>query len=301
MRRVGVLVQAQENPALPAIPVFREELTKLGWIEGRNLRIDLRFAAAADLDRIKALAVELVSLDPDLIVTMGGVTTRVMQQQTRTVPIVFLGGGNIESNVVRNISRPEGNATGIGNIYSSVTGKWVQILKDAVPRLARVAAVFNPDINANISKGGGYRESIEAAAAALGVQVTWTSYHTAAELERGIAAFAAEPNGGLILIPGNGDIRETVYRLTAQYRLPAIYPTSLNVKEGGLMSYGSSLLDMVRQLAPYVDRILRGAKPGDLPVQFPTKFELVINLKTAKAIGLEIPATLLGLADEVIE
>ena len=203
--------------------------------------------------------------------------------------------------MVRNISRPEGNATGIGNIYSSVTGKWVQILKDAVPRLARVAAVFNPDINANISKGGGYRESIEAAAAALGVQVTWTSYHTAAELERGIAAFAAEPNGGLILIPGNGDIRETVYRLTAQYRLPAIYPTSLNVKEGGLISYGSSLLDMVRQLAPYVDRILRGAKPSDLPVQYPTKFELAINLKTAKAIGLEIPASLLALADEVIE
>jgi putative ABC transport system substrate-binding protein len=290
VRRVGMLVVSAENPSAP--DPFREELAKRGWIEGRNLRIDVRFAAAAD--RIQAYAVELVSLDPDVIVTVGGAVTRAVQRETWTIPIVFITGASAENG---NISRPEGNATGIGVRYSSVAGKWLQFLKDAVPRLARVAVIFNPDLN----RIEGYRASIEAAASSSGVQPIWMPYHTAAELERGITAFAAEPNSGLIVTPANDAVRESVYRLATQYRLPAIYPERRFVKDGGLMSYGTNILDVVRQSATYVDRILHGAKPGDLPVQFPTKFELVINLKTAKAIGLEIPATLLGLADEVIE
>jgi putative ABC transport system substrate-binding protein len=249
---------------------------------------------------IQAYAMELVSLDPDVIVTIGAVATTVMQRQTQTIPIIFIVGGSAETgSVVRNISRPEGNATGISVRYLSIAGKWLQLLKDAAPRLARVATVFDPEATTSLFEGGGYRAPIEAAATLSGVQPIWMPYHTAAELERGIAAFAAEPNGGLILIPPL-DFRE-VYRLAVRYRLPAIYPAPAYARQGGLMSYGANLLDVVRQSASYVDRILHGAKPGDLPVQFPTKFELVINLKTAKAIGLEIPATLLGLADEVIE
>jgi putative ABC transport system substrate-binding protein len=301
MRRVGVLWQGQENRSQPAgLAAFREELAKLGWIEGRNLRTDLRFGT--DLDSMRAHAAELVSFNPDVIFTSGRQVTRPVQRETRTIPIVFVTGANVENgDFVGNISRPEGNATGIGYRYLSEAGKWLQFLKDAVPRLARVAVIFNPDFNISMRERGGYRVSIEGAATALGVQPIWMAYHTAAELERGITAFAAEPNSGLILTPANDAVRESVYRLVAQNRLPAIYTSSNFVKEGGLMSYATRNIDIVRQSASYVDRILRGAKPSDLPVQFPTKYELVINLKAAKAIGLEIPATLLGLADEVIE
>jgi putative ABC transport system substrate-binding protein len=299
VRRVAglFLLQAQENRGLG----LWEELAKLGWIEGRNLRIDLRYAPAADLDRMQAYAMELVSLDPDVIVTGGTVPARVMQQQTRTIPIIFIAGGSAEiGGVVRNISRPEGNITGISGGYLSIAGKWLQLLKEAAPRLARVAMIFYPEGSAGMREGGVYRAPIEAAATLSGVQPIWIPFHTAAELERGIAAFAAEPNGGLIPAPALDDWRE-VHRLALQYRVPAIYWGARFAREGGLMSYGASGPDSVRQWASYVDRILHGAKPGDLPVQCPTKFELVINLKTARAIGLEIPATLIARADEVIE
>jgi putative ABC transport system substrate-binding protein len=297
VRRIAglFLLQAQESRGF----ALWEELAKLGWIEGRNLQIDLRFAPAADIDRMHAYAMELVSLDPDVIITVGTLPARVMQQQTRTIPIIFLAGGSAEiGGAVRNISRPEGNVTGISGGYSSIAGKWLQLLKEAAPRLARVAMIFYPEGSTGMREGGVYRAPIEAAATLSGVQPIWIPFHTAAELERGIAAFAVEPNGGLIPAPALDDWRE-VHRLAVQYRLPAIYSAARFVREGGLMSYGSR--DMVPQWASYVDRILHGAKPGDLPVQFPTKFELVINLKTAKAVGLEIPATLLGLADEVVE
>ena len=244
---------------------------------------------------------ELVSLDPDVIVTLNTVTTRAMQQQTRTIPIVFSSGGGAEiGGVVRNISRPEGNITGVALRYVSLAGKWVQLLKEAAPRLARVAMIFNPEATVSWGEGGVYRAPIEAAATLSGVQPIWIPFHTAAELERGIAAFAAEPNGGLIPAGSQDDWPE-VYRLADQYRLPAIYSPDRHVRAGGLMSYGANLPDLFRLLASYVDRILRGAKPSDLPVQFPTKFDLVINLKTAKAIGLTMPPTLLAIADEVIE
>jgi putative ABC transport system substrate-binding protein len=298
-RRVAGLFSLQQEKG--GVAGLWEELAKLGWIEGRNLRIDLRFASADDIDRMHAYAMELVSLDPDVIVTGGTVPARMMQQQTRTIPIIYSAGAGAEiGGVVRNILRPEGNITGISIRYPSIAGKWLQLLKEAAPRLARVAMIFYPEGGAGMREGGVYRAPIEAAATLSGVQPIWIPFHTAAELERGIAAFAAAPNGGLIPASNQDDWRE-VYRLADQYRLPAIYPAAQNVREGGLMSYGSNLIDHVRQLASYIDRVLRGAKPSDLPVQFPTKFELAINLKTAKTLGLTVPPTLLAIADEVIE
>jgi putative ABC transport system substrate-binding protein len=209
VRRVAALavLQTQENRGLAFL---WEELAKLGWIEGRNLRIDLRFAPAGDRDRIRAYAMELVSLDPDVIVTVGPVTTRAAQQQTRTIPIVFAAGGSVIGSEVSNISRPEGNVTGIAARYLSIAGKWLQLLREAAPRLARVATIFDPETTTSMLEEGGYRASIEAAASPRGVQAIWMPYHTAAELERGIAAFAAEPNGGLIFIPPQDYWREFI-------------------------------------------------------------------------------------------
>jgi putative ABC transport system substrate-binding protein len=304
VRRVASLFGTQTEADFGRVlGSFQQELAKLGWVEGRNLRIHPRFGGG-DVDRIRSYAAELVSLDPDVIVTSSVVATKAVQQQTRTIPIIFLGAGGIPETgggVVANIARPEGNTTGITNIYYSVGGKWLQLLKDAAPWLARAAVIFNPEFNSQILQGGGYAVPIAAAAPSLGVQVIWTRYRTAVELEQAIAAFAAEPNGGLILLPPNDPIRETTYQLAAQYRLPAIYPNTDFVRAGGLMSYGPNGLGMVRQLASYVDRILRGTKPGDLPVQFPTKFDLAINRRAAMAIGLEFPPALLAIADEVIE
>jgi putative ABC transport system substrate-binding protein len=296
-RRVAGLFQLQGQEDRGVAGLW-EDLAKLGWIEGRNLRIDLRFAPAADIDRIHAYAMELVSLDPDVIVTGGTVPARVLQQQTRTIPIIYIAGAGAEiGGVVRNISRPEGNVTGISIRYPSIAGKWLQLLKEAAPRLARVAMTFYPEGSAGMREGGVYRAPIEAAATLNGVQPIWIPFHTTAELERGVAAFAAEPNGGLIPAPTIDDWRE-VYRLAVQYRLPAIFQDARYAREGGLMSYGANGPGLVRQLASYVDRILRGAKPSDLPVQFPTKFELAINLETAKTLGLTVPPTLLAIADE---
>jgi putative ABC transport system substrate-binding protein len=303
VRRVGALVSVvNEAESAPISNLLREELMKLGWIEGRNLQIDLRFAGA-DIARMRTYAAELVSLDPEVILTNGVPATRATQQQTRTIPIVFAGAGGIADNsdIVKNIRRPEGNTTGVTNSYFSVASKWPQLLKDVAPPLARVAVIFNPDFNTDIPSGGGYAAAINAAAILLGIQVTWVPYHAATDLEPAIAPFAAGPAGGLITLPANYAVRETIFRLAAQYRLPAIYPVRLWVREGGLISYGSNSVDVIRQAASYVDRILRGAKPGDLPVQFPTKFELAINLKTARALGLTVPPTLLAIADEVIE
>jgi putative ABC transport system substrate-binding protein len=304
LRRVAVLfgLVATEAGLRPFLGAFRQELAKLGWVEGRNLRIDPRFPGG-DIDRIRSDAAELVSLDPDVIVTSSVVATNSVQQQTRTIPIVFFGAGGIPETgggVVGNIARPEGNTTGITNLYYSVAGKWLQLLKDAAPWLVRAAVIFNPDFNRQFLQGGGFAAPIAAAAPSLGAQMISTPYRTAFELEHAIAAFATEPNGGLILLPPV-NTRGTIYRLAAQYRLPAIYPDTDFVRAGGLMSYGPNGLGMMRQLASYVDRILRGTKPGDLPVQFPAKFDLAISRKAAMAIGLEFPPALLAIADEVIE
>ena len=234
------------------------------------------------------------------IVTASVAATRAVEQQTRTIPIVFLFVGDpVENGLVASLARPEANATGITNLYSTVAGRWVELLKEAAPRLNRAAAVFNPDTPVE-----SYLRSIDAAASALGISAIRTAARSPLEVERSLGALATEPDLGLIVVPpvATSAMRDTILRVVAQHRLPAIYSLKEDViDEGGLMSYGSNYVDLSRRGATYVDRILRGAKPGDLPVQFPTKFELVINLKAAKAIGLAIPAAFLLRADEVIE
>jgi putative ABC transport system substrate-binding protein len=304
VRRVGVLMgSATEADVLQRanLVLLRDGLAKLGWMEGRDLRMDVRFAAS-DLNRIRAYAAELVSLVPDvLVVTPPTMATIAVQERTQTIPIVFTAGGDpLVSGVVRNIVRPEGNTTGFSNYEPSFAGKWLTMLKAAAPRLTRVAVIFSPELVSS-PFGSIYMPSIEAAAPTFALQMIKLPIRDVVDVVRGIDAFAAEPNGGLVVLPP-APYRETVIRLAAQHRLPAIFHSRDIAVTGGLMSYGSaSLADQFHRAASYVDRLLRGAKVSDLPVQFPTKFELVINLKTAKTLGLTIPETLLATADEVIQ
>jgi putative ABC transport system substrate-binding protein len=299
MRRVGVLSGvAEDNQVTRAnLTALREELAKLGWIEGRNLRIDLRFTLS-DPARMRAYAVELVSLAPDVIVTGNRPTTAAVQERTKTIPIVFTAGGDPATNgVVQNITHPEGNTTGFTNTFDSLSGKWLELLKEAAPHITRVALVFNPQ-TVNV----GYFRAIEAAAPLLGVQAIKTPVRDPLELVRAIDAFAPEPNGGLLVVPVlPDDSYQMLHRVAAQHRLPAIHPNRAMVADGGLMTYATDTPDNYRRAATYVDRILRGTKVSELPVQAPTKFELVVNLKTAKALGLMIPEAFLLRADELIE
>jgi ABC-type uncharacterized transport system substrate-binding protein len=305
MRRIGVLAVGTEgDPSQKAnLAALWEGLAKLGWVEGRNLRIDVRYEAG-DLNRIRAHAAELVSLAPEVIVVSANTAATIaVQQRTKTIPIVFTQGGDpVVNGLVRSLARPEGNTTGFSNSEPTFAGKWLELLKEAVPRVNRVALLFNSELSLT-AVGPAYISSIEAAAAAFAVQTIKLPFRDPIDIVRGIDAFAAEPNGGLIVLPPppQGANRETVIRLAAQHRLPAIYNGRDLAAAGGLMSYGSSLADQYRRAASYVDRLLRGAKVSELPVQFPTKFELVVNLKTAKAIGLAIPESFLLRADEVIE
>jgi putative ABC transport system substrate-binding protein len=296
VRHVGVLTRQMSGP-LPRI--VRDGLQGLGWVEGRNLRLDVR-GGGGDPDLIRAYAAELVSLKPDLIVTAGLAGARALQQQTQTIPIVFTGVGDpVAAGIVKSLAHPEGNATGITNGFSSMGGKWVQLLKAAVPRLERVADLYNP-LQAS------YSPSTEETARSLGLQAIQIPYRDAVDFERAIAEFAVEPNGGLIvqLTTFTTYALPLFLGLVAKHRLPAIYQAAINfsaVVPGVLMSYGVNASELDRRIVSYVDRILRGAKPGVLPVEYPTKFDLVINLKTAKALGLTIPETLLATADEVIQ
>jgi putative ABC transport system substrate-binding protein len=299
VRRIGVLAGGTEDDSATRanLTALREGLAKLGWIEGRNLRIDLRFTGT-DPDRMQAYAVELVSLAAEVIVTSSRPTTTAAQERTKTVPIVFTAGTDPSTNnLLQNIARPEGNTTGFTSTVDSLSGKWLELLKEAAPHITRAALVFNPE-TVNV----GYFRPIEAAAPSVGVQPLKTPVRDPLEVVRALDAFAAEPNGGLLVVPVlPGDSYQMLLRLAGQHRLPAIHNSRGRVAAGGLMSYATDLTDNYRRAAAYVDRILRGAKISELPVQFPTKFNLVINLKAAKAIGLTIPATLLGRADEVIE
>jgi putative ABC transport system substrate-binding protein len=302
VRRIGVLAGGAENDKTvqATIAAFREGLTKLGWAEERNLRIDLRFAGD-DPDRFRAYAAELARLAPDAIVTASGAATRAMQQQTRTIPIVITGAGDpVDTGIVKSLARPEGNVTGITNLYNSIGGKWLELLREAAPRVERVAFLYNPQV---ASPTSGYFSSIEVAARVSSVKANMVPYGDAVDIVRAMDAFAAEPNGGLIVSPPapSAANRETIRRLAAQHRLPSIYHAREYAAEGGLMAYGSVLTDRYRRAASFVDRILRGAKVSELPVEYPTKFELVINLKTAKALGLTIPESFLLRADELIE
>jgi putative ABC transport system substrate-binding protein len=300
VRLIGVLMgYAESDPAAQSqITAFRDTLTKLGWTEGSNLRIELRWSAG-DADRIKAFAKELVDLRP---IAIFGVTTPVigaLARETRTIPIVFtavsdpIGGGFSAS-----LAHPDGNITGFTYLDPSVGGKWVELLKEIAPRTVRPALLFNPATAPQV-----YMPSIQAAASSFAIQASAAPVHAKDEIEGVIAAQASNSGGGLIVMPDpfNTANRELIIALAARYTVPAIYNNRFYPESGGLIAYGSDFAEQARQAAGYVDRILKGAKPADLPIQQPTKFELVINLRTAKALGLEIPPSLLARADEVIE
>jgi putative ABC transport system substrate-binding protein len=286
------LAQAQER-------AFLEGLVKLGWKEGANVRVDRRTDSGGDASRRRLMSAELVRTAPDVILCSGTVQTAIFQQLTNTIPIVFVNVAEpVASGFVASFARPGGNITGFTSVESSFAGKWLSILKDIAPAIVRVLALYNPD-NANWT---GYLPTIEAAAASLRVNVSAARVVTAADVERSIETFAGEPGSGIIVIPAVMITnREMLAALAARHRLPAIYPYDIYAESGGLVSYGSNYLDLYRQAAGYVDRILRGTKPADLPVQAPVKFELVINLKAAKAIGIEVPYNVLLLADRVID
>jgi putative tryptophan/tyrosine transport system substrate-binding protein len=301
MRRIGVLIGfAEDDPEAKArLAAFRQGLEKRGWSEGRNVRIDYRYAPAGA--QAQALAKELVALQPDVIFAHSTPLTAALQRESRTIPIVFavvadpLGSGFIAS-----LPQPGGNITGVAQYEASVTGKWLAMLKEIAPSLVRAAFVANPKTATYYDF---YLRAGEALASSLGIELVLTLVENAADIERAIESFARVPNGGLVLIP---DISTAVHRnliiaLAARHRLPAVYWDRSLVAAGGLMSYGNDLVDSFRQAASYVDRILRGDKPADLPVQAATKFETAVNLKTAKALGLTVPPGLLVAADELIE
>jgi putative tryptophan/tyrosine transport system substrate-binding protein len=300
VRRIGVLQDGDENDAalLEGLAAFQEALKNLGWIEGGNVRFEVRYSGG-DANRLRRQAEALVHSAPDLIVATGGPPLREVLQYTQTIPIVVASGTDpVAARSVANVARPERNITGFPAAVPSLGSKRVELLKEIAPNIRRIALVFNPDF-----QSGTLFPSIEAAAAQFGVQAIRTPVRDASEIARALDAFATEPSGGLVIVPPplRAANREAVIRRAAQHRLPAIYFWRSDVMDGGLMSYGANQLELYRGTAAYVDRILRGAKPNDLPIQFPIRYELAINLKTAKALGLTIPNTLLVSADEVIE
>jgi putative ABC transport system substrate-binding protein len=299
MRLIGILlVQPKDDPEWqPWLSAFRQALQELGWIEGRNMRIDVRWTNSAE---VRKQAAELAALAPDVILAPGTSAVEPLMQATQTVPIVFpiiadpVAGGFVDS-----LARPGRNATGFMLFEYSISGKWLELLKQIAPGVTRVAVLGDPDTPTGPAQFG----VIQAVAPMLRVEVSAFNKRNADEIEHAITAFAQSPNGGLILTAGGPAFvhRDLIITLAARYKLPAVYFERAFVAAGGLLSYGPDRIDMFRRAAGYVDRILRGEKPADLPVQAPTKYELVINLKTAKALGLDVPATLLQRADEVIE
>jgi putative tryptophan/tyrosine transport system substrate-binding protein len=302
MRLIGVLMAyAESDPEGQAwVAAFREALQKLGWAEDRNIRIDTRWATP-DVEAMQRLAKELVALQPDLILSQSTPTTAALLQHTRTIPIIFANIADpVGSGFVASFSRPGGNATGFVLFEPTMAGKWLELLKEIAPRVNRVAFLFNP---ATATYFEYYTNPFKAAAASFGVEAIAAPVHDSSELEIAFAAQAREPNGSLIVLPDsflNAHSME-ITSLAVRYRLPAVYPYRLYTKVGGLLSYGNDVFDNYRRAAGYVDRILKGEKPGELPVQAPVKFELVLNLKVAKDLGLTLPPTLLARADEVIE
>jgi putative ABC transport system substrate-binding protein len=300
-RRIGVLTFfAVDNPEGQARhAAFMQALQKLGWNVGRNVQIDVRWAAG-NPDRLRQSAVELVTLAPDVILGAGSPAVGALQQATRSIPIVFAQVADpIGAGFVTNLAKPGANITGFMNFEYGISGKWLELLKEIAPRVRKVAVIRDT----SIASGPGQLGALQGAAPSYGVELTPIGIRDPDEIERGISAFATLSNGGLIVPAGAaGDIhRDLIVRLAAQHRLPAVYSDRIFVTGGGLMSYGPDRIDQQPRAAGYVDRILKGEKPADLPVQAPTKYELVINLKTARALGLTVPATLLARADEVIE
>jgi putative tryptophan/tyrosine transport system substrate-binding protein len=301
MRRIGVLMNlTADDPESPArLAAFAQGLADLGWTIGRNLRIDYRWAAG-DPERIRRDADELVALAPDLILSSGTPTVAALQKATRSVPIVFaqvvdpVGNGFVET-----LARPGGNITGFSVFEYGISGKWLELLKEIAPSVTRAAILRD----LALASGSGQFGALQSVAPSLGVELSPVGVGDAGAMERAVVAFARSPNGGLIVTASTLAVihRELITRLAAEHRLPAVYHSSYYITSGGLISYGPNSIDPFRRAASYVDRILKGEKPGNLPVQAPTKYELVINLKTARALGLDVPPTLLARADEVIE
>jgi putative ABC transport system substrate-binding protein len=300
MRRVGIFVPfvADDREATGLVTTLVQELRRLGWTEGRNLRLDYRWAGN-DTDRYRVNASELVGAAPDAIVAYGNSLSRALLAATRTVPIVFVGAIDpVGGGLVASLSRPGGNATGFAGIEFTVGAKWLELLKQIAPRVTRVAVLRNATI-----AGGGQFGAIQTAAPSFRVELRPLDARDADAIERGLAAFAREPNGALIVTASAAAAlyRDEIITLAARHRLPAIYPDRRFVTAGGLISFGRDPLEAPRGAAGYVDRILKGEKPADLPVQAPVKYEMVLNLKTAKALGLDVPETLLATADELIK
>jgi putative ABC transport system substrate-binding protein len=301
VRRIGVLVSGDEDD--PEVKrrhsAFTQALADLGWTDGRNVRMDVRWASG-DINRIRAIAQELAGLQPDIIVTAGTAATVAVQRETRTIPIVFVGVVDpVASGIVPRLDRPGGNVTGFAFVEASLGGKWLELLSEIAPGLKRAAIMFNPDT----SLASAYMPSFETAARSLKVEPIIAHIHSDVEIETALIALGREPGGGLVVAPDGftGVHRASIISAAARNNVPAVYTQSFYARDGGLLSYGVDLVDTFRRAASYVDRSLRGEKPGDLPVQFPTKFEMAVNRKTAKALGLEVPLSILVRADEVIE
>ena len=303
IRRVGMLIGYAENdPETQArLSAFRQALEQLGWKEGRSVRIDYRFAPARP-DQAQLFAKELVSLHPDVLLGNSTPATAALLRETRTIPIVFVGVSDpVGSHFVATIPQPGGSITGFTNFEPSLIGKWLEILKEVAPGVTRAAVMFNPKTAPD--QGAFFLDPFEPLARSLGVEPIIARVTDASEIESAVAALARKPGGSLIIMPDafNTVHRQLIILLTARHLLPAIYPYRYQAVEGGLLSYGVDTVDLMRRAAPYVDRILKGEKPADLPVQAPVKFELVVNLRAARVIGLTVPPAVIARADEVIE
>jgi putative ABC transport system substrate-binding protein len=301
MRRIGVLMNsvAGDSEGKARFAAFSDGLRQLGWVDGRNVKIEVLWNSVEDSDSFRNHAAELAALAPDVILGTTAPSIAALQRATRTVPIVFaMAIDPVGSGFVESLSRPGGNTTGFMQFEYSLAGKWLELLKQVAPGAMRAAVLRDP---ANLS-GIGQFAVIQAVAPPLGIEVIPINVQEIAEIERAVAAFARVANGGLVVTAGQATVhRDLISQLAIRHGLPAVYPYRYYVTSGGLMSYGPDLPNQFRQAAGYVDRILKGAKPADLPVQSPTKYELVVNLKTAKALGLTVPATVLARADDVIE
>ena len=300
VRHIGMInTLGSDDPETQArIAVFEQSLEALGWVVGRNLKIEIR-QIGGDIDHGRKEAAELVGLAPDVIVTIGSVAIAPLQQATRTIPLVFVNAPDpVGAGFVQSMARPGGNITGFSNFEYSMSGKWADLLKQISPDVSRAVVIRDPTSAAGI----GQFAAVRSVAQNLGVELTPVDLRDTEEIEKQVAAFASSGNGGMIVTSGGAGSRcKLLIGLASRYKLPSIYPYRYYAVDGGLVAYGSNTLDPVRRAAGYVDRILKGEKPADMPVQAPTKYELVINLKTAKALGLTIPQSLLTTADEVIE
>jgi putative tryptophan/tyrosine transport system substrate-binding protein len=301
VRRIGLLMaSADDREGQARVTPLKEGLKELGWTDGRNIQIETRFGGG-DAGRIRTHAAELVALAPDVLVGHATPGTRALRQATSSIPIVMVAVNDpVEQGFVSSLAHPGGNITGFALINFQMVGKWLEMLKEAAPGVSRAALMFNPDTASTYYV---YLRSFEAEPRSIAVEVAEAPVRNTTEIEEAIAKLGREPGGGLIVPPDAFTVlhHQLLIRLAQQHRLPAVYAYRTYLAEGALMSYGPDVYDVFRRSASYVDRILKGAKPADLPIQQPTKFELAINLKTAKALGLQIPDKLLALADEIIE